>query len=44
MKYYKLSYDYENDYDYVNCNVGVIRDIIENNSLTGFAFIEVEVY
>lgn len=24
MKYYKLSYDYENDDDYVNCNVGVI--------------------
>ena len=29
MKYYKLSYDYENDDDYVNCNVGVIGDIDE---------------
>lgn len=26
MKYYKLSYDYENDNDYVNCNIGFIGD------------------
>ena len=29
MKYYKLSYDYENDDDYVNCDVGVIGDMDE---------------
>ena len=29
MKYYKLSYDYENDDNYVNCNAGVIGNIDE---------------
>lgn len=29
MKYYKLIYDYENDDDYINCNVGYIGDMDE---------------
>lgn len=29
MKYYKMIYDYENDYEYINCSIGHIGDLDE---------------